>query len=172
MFNIPANVIVIPVNCVGVLGCGIAKEFKENRGLPNEVKYYYSICRWNYLRLGYPLLYSNRTWQFDKISDIVFFPTKHHFNDKSNLVDVDLGLENFVKLVARSASNQNYVINMPALGCGAGGLSWDDVKPLMKKHLANLPCRVNLFLPGVKTKQKRKYKPSEISPEELSKITF
>lgn len=107
------------VNCVGVSGAGLAKAFKER--YPRAVKQYERACKQRGVRLGFVKTCDG--------SPLIFcFPTKHHWRDASRLDDIERGLVDLVDAVdfARVST-----VAVPALGCGLGGLAWDDVRPLI-----------------------------------------
>ncbi len=76
---------------------------------------------------------------------IVHFPTKRHFRDESRMEDIESGLEALASEITQRSIRS---IAVPALGCGLGGLSWDDVRPRIEHHLGALDdVRVLLFEP-------------------------
>jgi O-acetyl-ADP-ribose deacetylase (regulator of RNase III) len=126
-----AQTLVNPVNCVGVAGKGIAAQFK--RRYPEMFKSYQQACVTGKLAPGKPWLWQSPSrW-------ILNFPTKTHWRNPSKLEWIEAGLENFV---AKFNNMGISGIAFPRLGCGNGGLSWDDVRPLMERHLMNLPINV------------------------------
>ncbi len=136
-----AQVISNPINCVGVMGAGLALEFKNN--FPDMYADYSIRCSDKKVVIGQPYLWESNDKQ------ILNFPTKRHFKDKSLLGDIDAGL-------AYLASNYEDMgitsIALPALGCGLGGLNWSDVKLLIEKHLSHLPTlEVYVYQPAVST---------------------
>lgn len=166
MFKYDADMIVIPVNCVGVLGCGVARQFKDiykyrvdSMGA-SSVQFYEYLCDPNNAKnvQGYFRPHLNLGIQVGtirlykcKVSNqrICFFPTKHHFKDKSELSHIERSLQKFVLIAERSAvEGELKTISVPALGCGAGGLNWEDVKPLMKHYLSQIPnVKITIFIP-------------------------
>ena len=140
IFDSKAPVLVNPVNCVGVMGKGLAKEFKDR--YPDMFKAYKELCdRGDFgPSLPFPLyLYKND----DCCTSILLFPTKMHWNNPSTLRIIESGLREFVNTYEMHGIKH---IAFPALGCGCGGLSWNDVRPLMVKYLANLPIKVEVYI--------------------------
>lgn len=127
IFQSPAQVLTNAVNCVGVMGKGIALEFKNRyHGLFDDYK---TRCDKQEVVPGKPYLWENDRFQ------ILNFPTKRHWREKSRLDDVEAGL----KYLAENYTNMGIdSIAMPALGCGNGGLLWSDVQPLIEKHLGSI----------------------------------
>lgn len=127
IFKSPAQVLTNTVNCVGVMGKGVALEFKNRyQGLFEDYK---TRCDKQGVIPGVPYL-----WENDRVQ-VLNFPTKRHWRDSSRLDDIEAGLkylaENYMKLGIDSLA-------MPALGCGNGGLSWSDVQPLIDKYLGSI----------------------------------
>ena len=129
-----AEVLVNPVNCVGVMGAGLALEFKKR--FPDLQKPYQALCTGKILVPGKPAfarLYSEHWY------GVVFFPTKNHWKDESRIQWIDEGLAVLRELINRRNIDS---IAIPMLGCGLGGLEWPDVKALIEAHLSNLTCDV------------------------------
>lgn len=128
LFNSDCQTLVNTVNCVGVMGKGIALEFKKR--YPKMYLTYKSLCSKNLLKIGTLQLYKKEEqW-------ILNFPTKLDWRDPSKLEYIKLGLEKFVETYKEKGITS---IAFPKLGCNNGGLSWEkDVKPLMEEYLGNL----------------------------------
>ena len=128
IFKSPAQVLTNTVNCVGVMGKGVALEFKNR--YPQMFGDYKSKCDHGKVKPGQPYL-----WEDDS-AQVLNFPTKRNWRDNSLLKDVEDGL----KYLAGSYEQMGIQsIAMPALGCGLGGLKWSEVQPLIVKHLGALP---------------------------------
>ena len=137
LFNSSAQTWVNAVNCFGVMGKGIALEFKKR--FPNMYKDYVARCKAGLVQLGYPYHYTDLL-----DNSIINFPTKNHWRSASHLQDIEQGLVYFL------AHYQEWGIEsvaFPALGCGHGGLEWTFVGPLMYKRLHNLPISVEIYAP-------------------------
>lgn len=136
IFQSTAQTIVNPVNCVGVMGKGLALQFKQR--FPNMYRDYLHRCAAGQVRLGEPYLYRLSTpW-------VMNFPTKHHWRDRSRLEDIERGLLH-IKQHYREWGVQS--IAFPALGCGLGGLSWSDVEPVILDILKDLDVEIELYAP-------------------------
>ena len=114
--------VVNTVNCVGVMGKGIALSYKERE--PEMFKAYKDICERKLLQPGKLWLWKSSTpW-------ILNFPTKVHWRRPSKLEWIEAGLAKFVAAYEAQGIRE---ISFPRLGCGNGGLDWADVKPLMER---------------------------------------
>lgn len=135
------DAIVNTVNCVGVMGKGIALQFRNK--WPENNRAYEAACKAKEVRLG-------RMFVFDsgglvKPNYIINFPTKDHWRGKSSLESIREGLKDLVAQVERLGIRS---IAVPPLGCGNGGLEWSDVRPLIEGAFAELPgVEVRLFEP-------------------------
>ena len=128
LFHSKTQTLVNAVNCVGVMGRGIALQFKNR--YPSMFNSYKNICRQNLLEPGKLQLY--------KAADhwILNFPTKIHWKDKSELSYIEEGLKKFVDTYEAKGITS---VAFPKLGCANGGLDWNtQVKPLMIKYLSAL----------------------------------
>ena len=127
-----AEALVNTVNCVGVMGRGIALQFRK--AFPENFKAYKSACDKKTLHPGCMLVYDLS--RFENPRYVINFPTKRHWKGKSKIEDIESGLKALVEEV-----NQYNIrsIAIPPLGCGLGGLKWEQVKPMIQKAFANRP---------------------------------
>jgi O-acetyl-ADP-ribose deacetylase (regulator of RNase III) len=126
-----AQTLVNTVNCVGVMGKGIAKEFKQRD--PAMFQAYKKICDDKLLEPGKLWLWQGaRGW-------VLNFPTKIHWRNPSKIEWIEAGLRKFVATYSDRGIRE---ISFPRLGCGNGGLEWDDVKPLIEQYLNDLSIPV------------------------------
>lgn len=137
LFESPARTLVNTVNCVGVMGKGIALEFKKR--FPGMYEDYKARCDAKSVKPGVPYLYTDLLG-----TSVVNFPTKDHWRSPSKLSDIERGLDTFVEK-HREWGIQS--IAFAPLGCGNGGLEWAVVGPLMYQKLANLGIDVELYAP-------------------------
>lgn len=131
-----SHAIVNTVNCVGVMGKGIALAFK--RKYPEMFADYVRRCDRGEVELGKPYAY------FAKDHVVVNFPTKQHWRSVSRLADIERGLD---YLKAKLVEWEVKSIAIPPLGCGNGQLDWAVVRPVLLKHLENFPIPVELYVP-------------------------
>ena len=129
LFDADVEAIVNAVNCVGVMGKGIALEFKKR--FPNNFIAYKAACDAGELQLGRVFTYDHGLSA--KPRYIVNFPTKDHWRDGSHLGDIRTGLESLVAELDRLRIRS---IAIPALGCGLGGLNWQEVRAEIGNRLA------------------------------------
>jgi O-acetyl-ADP-ribose deacetylase (regulator of RNase III)/uncharacterized protein YwgA len=148
MFGTRADAIVNTVNCVGVMGKGVALEFK--RRWPENYEEYRELCQRKALRPGKVFVHRNsdmldrENWDF-----LINFPTKDHWKQKSKIEYVDKGLDDFLVKV-RNLGIRSVVL--PPLGCGNGGLDWTDVKALIMRKLSSVDdVEFFIFEPAEKT---------------------
>ena len=136
-----AEVLVNTVNCVGIMGRGIALEFK--RAFPNNFKAYEAACRRHEIEPGRMFVFE--TGKLTNPRLIINFPTKRHWRGKSRIEDIDKGL---AALVDEVRNHKIKTIVIPPLGAGLGGLSWSKVRPLIERVLLEIPdVRVIVFEP-------------------------
>mgnify|MGYP004458914883 FL=1 len=134
IFKSQAQVITNPVNCVGVMGKGLALAFKN--AYPRSFDEYRKLCTAGVLRPGVPCLSSADTRL------ILLFPTKDHWRNPSKTEYIEDGLkflaEHYQKLGIESLA-------LPKLGAGLGGLPWAIVRSLIVKHLGSLPINIEVY---------------------------
>ena len=123
--------IVNTVNCVGVMGKGIALQFKQ--AFPANYEAYRRACDAGQVKLGEMFVYD--TVSMINPRYIINFPTKGHWKARSQLADIRRGLEDLKQVVCELKIKS---IAVPPLGCGNGGLSWSDVEPLIRETFSDL----------------------------------
>ena len=141
-----AEAVINTVNCVGVMGKGIALQFKQ--AFPRNYDAYRRACDAGEVRLGEMFVFDtgsmiNPRW-------IINFPTKGHWKAKSRLSDIETGLEDLKRVILENGIRS---IAVPPLGCGNGGLDWAEVEPVIRRALGDLnEVDVRLFAPGAAPK--------------------
>lgn len=130
IFETGTEVIVNPVNCVGVMGKGLALQFKQR--YPENFAMYEKACKKNEVHLGKMCTFRRETLPFY----IVNFPTKLHWKDCSDLVNIECGL---ISLKYWIGDKKIKSISIPPLGCGLGGLKREEVYPLISAQLGEIP---------------------------------
>lgn len=129
------------VNCVGVMGRGIALQFKK--AYPANFREYAAACARGEVEPGRMLVHEVGVFLPRLVID---FPTKRHWKGRSRLEDIRSGLIALVEVVRERGVGS---IAIPPLGCGLGGLDWAVVRPLIEAAFAPLPeVRVVLYEPA------------------------
>ncbi len=137
-----AEALVNTVNCVGVMGRGIALQFKK--AFPDNFKAYAAACKQGELVPGRMFVFDRR--QLTQPRFVINFPTKRHWRGKSRIDDVRAGLAALVEEVQTHGIRS---IAIPPLGSGLGGLDWSEVRPLIEQAMAPLSrVDVLIFEPG------------------------
>ena len=126
-----AQALVNTVNTVGVMGKGIALQFKER--FPLNFKIYADACKKGEMRIGKMLVVREHRLQGEFI--IINFPTKTEWYKKSQYNYIEEGLKDLAKVIVDYKIDN---IAIPPLGCGNGGLRWSNVKSMMEKYLGHL----------------------------------
>ncbi len=134
--------VVNTVNCVGVMGRGIALQFRK--AFPENFKRYKAVCDRKELAPGKILFFDLNRWENPRY--VLNFPTKRHWKGKSRIEYIESGLRALVDEVRQRGIRS---IAIPPLGCGLGGLNWQVVKPMIEQALGSLPdVEVFLYEPG------------------------
>ncbi|MFA5468946.1 MAG: macro domain-containing protein [Sphaerochaetaceae bacterium] len=126
LLNEDVEALVNTVNCVGVMGRGVALQFKER--FPANFKAYARACKLEEVKPGKMFVFQTGELINPKI--IINFPTKRHWKGKSRIEDIVEGLEDLKNVIIREKIKS---IALPPLGCGLGGLDWNDVRPLIEE---------------------------------------
>jgi O-acetyl-ADP-ribose deacetylase (regulator of RNase III) len=141
LLNADVEALVNTVNTVGVMGKGIALQFRK--AFPANYKAYKLACDRDEVRPGKMFVF--QTGQIENPKLIINFPTKRHWKGKTRVEDIESGLVDLIR-VLREADVKSVAI--PPLGCGNGGLEWSRVRPLIETALAPLEdIEIQLFEP-------------------------
>ena len=155
MFFGGMQTLTIPVNTVGVMGKGLA--FRAKSQFPDTFVAYRHVCKSGELVMGRPYLYKREKSLDEEMAEdpasmrltnretwFLFFPTKRHWRQKSDLEGIEQGLEWLRANYRREGITS---LALPALGCGLGQLAWADVGPKMCRALVDLGIPVRVYLP-------------------------
>ncbi len=144
MFAEPVEALVNTVNCVGVMGKGVALEFKNR--WPANFRAYKSLCDAKGLKPGQMFVFDTKElFTSEGPRYLINFPTKAHWRSKSKMDYVEDGLDALVETIREHEITS---IAIPPLGCGNGGLDWADVRPLIEAKLSILDgVDIVLFAP-------------------------
>jgi O-acetyl-ADP-ribose deacetylase (regulator of RNase III)/uncharacterized protein YwgA len=132
-----AQTLINTVNCIGIMGKGIALEFKKR--FPEMFKDYVERCERRDVRLGVPYLYKTLF-----PPQIINFPTKDHWKSLSRITDIERGLQH---LLSHYKEWEVTSLAIPPLGCGNGQLEWKAVGPLIYRYASQMDIPVDLFAP-------------------------
>lgn len=136
------DALVNTVNCKGVMGKGIALQFKK--AFPENYKAYEKACKADLVEPG--KMFISDAGSLMQTRYIINFPTKRHWRGKSKLEDIDSGLKALVEDIKRLKITS---IALPPLGCGNGGLDWEVVRPRIERAFDIVPnVEVKLFAPA------------------------
>lgn len=155
MFFSRTQTLTVSVNCVGVMGKGLASRAKYQ--FPDVYVRYQDLCRKKTLRMGKPYLHKRETPLDHELADepstltnanlgtgFLLFPTKRHWRDRADI----RGIENGLKWLQDNYEREGIEsLAIPALGCGLGWLKWHKVGPLISRYLSNLNIPTRLYLP-------------------------
>lgn len=126
------DALVNTVNTVGVMGKGIALQFKQ--AYPENFRAYKAACRRGEVQIG--RMFVVETGLLGQPRWIINFPTKQHWRSRSRIDDIKSGLAD-LRRVLQEVHARSVVV--PALGCGNGGLDWCEVRPLIVEALGDIP---------------------------------
>ncbi len=139
--------LVNPVNCVGVMGRGLALQFRTL--FPENFAFYKILCDQGEVQPGRMTVYERSGLGNPRF--IINFPTKTHWKKKSRIEYIESGL---VALQAEIRQRSIASIAIPSLGAGLGGLRWTDVLPVIERAFAEMPeVRALLFEPHEQPEQ-------------------
>jgi O-acetyl-ADP-ribose deacetylase (regulator of RNase III) len=140
------DALVNTVNTVGVMGKGVALQFKQ--AFPANFREYSSACQRGEVRIGH--MFVTQTGVFQP-AYVINFPTKRHWKEPARIGDVQAGLSDLIRVVREENIRS---IAVPPLGCGLGGLRWEHVRPLIVHAFESVPgVDVFLFAPGQPVQQ-------------------
>lgn len=145
LFDLEANVLVNPVNCVGVMGKGLAKEFAKR--YPEILPIYKEACSNFTLSPGqsYVIDLVSCGIQKDNVTHIVLFTTKGHWKNDSRLCWIETGLDGLKKR-CDDYFKETDVIAIPKVGAGLGGLNEQDVVAMIKYKLTDVKQTIYLSI--------------------------
>jgi len=136
-----AEALVNTVNCVGIMGRGIALQFKN--AYPENFKAYETACKRQEVQPGRMFVFE--TGRLINPRYIINFPTKRHWRGKARIEDIDSGLVDLARVIQKKNIRS---IAIPPLGSGLGGLEWSQVQPLVESALKNIKdLKVIIFEP-------------------------
>jgi len=135
IFGVKATMIVVPVNTMGAMGKGLALTVAQE--FPMVEKEYKRLCRARLINTEGGL-----GWASDQGINFCLFPTKRHWSKPSEMGWIVNGLR-----ALQTDLLPSEIVAVPALGCGLGGLPWEQVRPLIHEYMNPLPNTVFVFGP-------------------------
>jgi O-acetyl-ADP-ribose deacetylase (regulator of RNase III)/uncharacterized glyoxalase superfamily protein PhnB len=153
-----AQALVNTVNTVGVMGKGIALQFKTR--FPNNYKLYAIACDAKEVQIG-KLFITEEESLLNGKKIIINFPTKTSWRKPSEYSYIEEGLKELVKIIQERGIQS---IAIPPLGAGNGGLDWNKVKLILEKHLFNVDCEIHIYQPNKAIQEKLKKERVRLTP--------
>ncbi|HIX53945.1 MAG TPA: macro domain-containing protein [Candidatus Sphingobacterium stercoripullorum] len=160
-----AQALVNTVNTVGVMGKGIALQFKKQ--YPNNFKSYARACKNNEIKIG-KLFITEESSLLTGNKTIINFPTKTTWKLPSKYEYIEKGLLALVQAINQKGIKS---IAIPALGAGNGGLKWSEVKQLISKHLSEIDCEVWVYEPNNSIKERPSKTQVKLTPARAMLLT-
>lgn len=158
LFDTEAEAIVNTVNTAGVMGKGIALQFKML--FPENFKKYKKACDAGEVKIGHMFVTEEQTmWSGKRI--IINFPTKNNWKHPSEYSFIQSGLVDLVSVVKKRRIKS---VAVPPLGSGNGGLDWNKVKSLIETYLGNLGCEVLVYQPNANIQETLKKERVKLTP--------
>lgn len=137
IFLTEQRIFTVPVNIEGVMGKGLARDVK--RLYPDVFEEYHEACRRRRIAVGTPYLFKYLPTRW-----FLFFPTKRKWRQRSLIEDIKSGLQ---WIMTYQQDLKIHSLALPALGCGLGGLKWEEVKPLILHELRHFEGVVEIYEP-------------------------
>lgn len=140
IFKENVEALINTVNCVGIMGRGLALQFKNK--FPDNYQEYVKVCKKNQVVPGKMFVY--KTNQLLNPKYIINFPTKRHWRSKSKIEDIQNGLDDLKRVIKEFNITS---IAIPPLGSGLGGLEWEEVKKIIEQKLQNIDSKIIVYEP-------------------------
>lgn len=153
-----ADAIVNTVNTVGVMGKGIALQFKNQ--YPNNYKLYAAACKAKEVVVG-KMFVTEETSLLSGKKIIVNFPTKTDWRKPSEYSYIETGLQDLAKVIQERNIKS---IAIPPLGAGNGGLDWNRVKAIIEHYLTDVHCEVQIYQPNAIIQEALKKERVKLTP--------
>lgn len=141
MLAAPVEALVNTVNTVGIMGKGIALQFKER--FPDNYTAYVAAVKRGEIRIG--SMFVTPLGRTDQLRFLINFPTKQHWRSPSKLEFIEKGLHDLRRILLDLKIRS---VAVPPLGCGNGGLEWVVVKQMIESELAGLDIDIQVYEPS------------------------
>lgn len=159
LFDSDAQALVNTVNTVGVMGKGIALQFKE--AFPDNYRIYRKACKEGSFSVGQMLVTSNNDMYGGQGRLIINFPTKTDWRKPSEYIYIEEGLKALKKEIIERGIKS---IAIPPLGSSNGGLNWVQVKDMIISALSDLDCDIRIYEPTAKIQERMKAERTKLNP--------
>ena len=153
-----AEALVNTVNTDGIMGKGIALQFKNE--FPKNYKLYVKACADKQIAIGKLLVTDDASLLLGKRT-IINFPTKTSWRKPSEYSYIEAGMIDLVRIIQVKRINS---IAIPPLGAGNGGLEWNKVKMILEKHLTAVPCDIRIYQPNAAMQEVLKKERVKLTP--------
>ncbi len=153
-----ADALVNTVNTVGVMGKGVALQFKKE--FPNNFKAYQKACKEGRVEIGKMFVFEDVSLLRGK-KLIINFPTKQDWRKPSEYEYIERGLEDLVEVIKTYRLKS---VAIPPLGAGNGGLEWSRVRALIERRLSNVECDIWLYQPNADVKEALSKERAKLTP--------
>jgi O-acetyl-ADP-ribose deacetylase (regulator of RNase III) len=141
MMTAQVEALVNTVNTVGVMGKGVALQFRER--FPENYKAYLAAVKRGEVVIG--RMFVTTVNRIDQLRYLINFPTKQHWKASSKTEYIQEGLHDLRRVLLESGIRS---VALPPLGCGNGGLDWAKIKPLIESALADLDIDIQVYEPS------------------------
>ncbi len=158
LFDSKAIALVNTVNTIGVMGKGVALQFKQQ--FPENTKLYIKACKEGTIGIG-KLLVTKDTSLHTGEKIIINFPTKTDWRKPSEYSYIEAGLKSLVQFIQEKNITS---IALPPLGAGNGGLNWVQVKETLGKFLSELHCEIYIYEPTAEIQDVLKKERAKLTP--------
>lgn len=158
LFESEAEALVNTVNTVGVMGKGIALQFKN--AYPNNYKLYEKACKVDEIQIGKMFVTEDSSLLSGR-KIIINFPTKTDWRKPSEYSYIESGLKDLARIVQEKNIKS---LAVPPLGAGHGGLNWHNVKNMIQEHLSGLDCDIQIYEPNALIREAMKNERVKLTP--------
>lgn len=158
LFESKAEALVNTVNTVGVMGKGIALQFKNE--YPGNYKLYVKACKAKEIQIGKMFVTEDSSLLGGR-KIIINFPTKTDWRKPSEYSYIESGLKDLARIVLEKNIKS---LAVPPLGAGHGGLNWNVVKSMIQEHLSGLDCDIQIYEPNAFIREAMKKERVKLTP--------
>ena len=158
LFDSQAQALVNTVNTVGVMGKGVALQFKNY--FPNNFRRYVEACKDNTIHIGKLLVVEEESLHLGR-KLIINFPTKTDWKKPSEYIFIEKGVSDLIRIIE---ANKIKSIAIPPLGAGNGGLNWTNIKEILESQLSGIDCDIYIYQPNYEVKEAMRKERVKLTP--------